>query len=72
MIEPKAGIFLGRMTARIRDELWLKALAGCKGGAVLQMWSATGEQGFQFRAHGDTSRKLREFEGLHLVEIPSE
>ena len=70
MIEPKAGIFLGRMTTRIRDELWKKVVAGCKAGACLQAWSAPGEQGFQFRTTGETSRRLRYFEGLALVEIP--
>ncbi|MFN9294983.1 MAG: type I-E CRISPR-associated endoribonuclease Cas2, partial [Planctomyces sp.] len=27
MLEPRAGIFRGSMTARIRDELWKKAVA---------------------------------------------
>ncbi len=70
MIEPKAGIFLGRMTARIRDKLWAKAVAGSQGGACLQAWTAPGEQGFVVRTHGDTSRKIMDFEGLDLVAIP--
>ena len=70
MIEPKAGIFLGRMTARLRDKLWEKAVAGSKDGACLQAWSSPGEQGFVVRTHGDTSRKIVELEGLHLVAIP--
>jgi CRISPR-associated protein Cas2 len=70
MIEPKAGIFLGRITARLRDKLWEKAVAGSKGGACLQAWSSPGEQGFVVRTHGDTSRKIMDFEGLSLVAIP--
>ena len=70
MIEPKAGIFLGRMTARIRDELWQKVVKGSKEGACLQMWKSPGEQGFQFRSHGEASRELVDFEGLHLVAVP--
>ena len=70
MIEPKTGIFLGRMTARIRDKLWEKAVAGSRDGACLQAWSSPGEQGFAFRTHGDTSRKMIDFEGLHLVAVP--
>ena len=69
MLEPKAGIFLGRMTARIRDELWKKAVAGCKEGGCFQAWSAPGEQGFQFRTHGDLSRQMIEIEGLSLVSL---
>ncbi len=70
MIEPKAGIFLGRITARLRDKLWEKAVAGSGSGACLQAWSSPGEQGFIVRSHGDTSRKIVDFEGLRLVSIP--
>ena len=69
MLEPKAGTFLGRMTARIRDELWKKAIAGCKDGGCFQAWSANNEQGFEFRTHGDLSRQMVEIDGLHLVSI---
>lgn len=58
MLEPKAGMFLGRMTARIRDELWKKAVAGSGDGGCFQAWSARNEQGFEFRTHGDLSRQM--------------
>lgn len=72
MIEPKAGIFLGHMTTRIRDELWAKAVTGRAAGACLQLWSVTSEQGFQWRSFGEGSRRIVDFEGLYLVEKPSE
>ena len=72
MIEAKSGIFLGRMIARLRDKLWAKAVAGSQGGACLQAWSSPGEQGFVVRTSGDTSRKVVDFEGLHLVVTPRE
>jgi CRISPR-associated protein Cas2 len=58
------------MTARLRDKLWEKAVAGSREGACLQAWSSPGEQGFVVRTHGDGSRKMVDFEGLHLVSIP--
>ena len=67
MIEPKAGIFLGKVNARIRDALWAKAVEKCQSGACLQIWSSRNEQGFEYRTHGDTSRQMVDFEGLHLV-----
>ena len=70
MIEPKTGIFLGRISARLRDKLWEKAVAGSRSGACLQAWNSPGEQGFAVRTHGDTSRKIVDLEGLHLVAIP--
>ena len=69
MLEPKAGIFLGRMTTRIREELWKKATTGCKSGAVFQAWKSSNEQGFAFRTHGDLSRQMVEIEGLSLVSL---
>ena len=72
MLEPKAGIFLGRTTARIRDELWQKVMKHCKDGACLQAWSSQGEQGFQIRTYGDTSRQIIELEGLQLVAVSTE
>ena len=71
MIEPKAWIFLGHLTARLRDKLWEKAVKGCKNGACLQAWNSPNEQGFVVRTWGDTSRRIAEMEGLHLVAIPS-
>ena len=70
MIEPKTGIFLGRMTARLRDKLWGKAVAGSQGGACLQAWATPGDQGFTVRTAGETSRKIVDLEGLYLVGIP--
>lgn len=72
MIEPKAGIFLGRMTARIRDELWKKAVAGRRSGACVQIWRSPTEQGFEFRTFGEPSRDFVEFEGLNLVSLARE
>ena len=69
MIEPQAGIFLGRMTARVRDELWKRAVNQCRGGACLQIWSAPTEQGFEFRACGQSTRRLVDMEGLYLVAL---
>ena len=74
MLEPKAGIFLGRMTARIRDELWKKATTGSKDGACFQAWSSPNEQGFAFRTHGDLSRQMIEIEaeqGQQLEKLAS-
>ena len=70
MIEPKAGIFLGHLTARLRDKLWEKAVNGCGEGGCLQAWNSPNEQGFVVRTWGDGSRRIVDFEGLHLVAIP--
>ncbi len=72
MMEPKAGIFLGHMTARIRDELWKKSICNQRCGACMQIWSYPTEQGYNWRSFGDPSRNIVDFEGLYLVEIPTD
>jgi CRISPR-associated protein Cas2 len=67
MIEPRAGVFVGKLSALVRDELWKMCLESRKGGGMIQIWTAANEQGFDARAHGDTSRQLMDHEGLLLV-----
>lgn len=79
MIEPRVGVFVGIMSALVRDKVWEKACATCdaerekdpknRGGAVMITRART-EQGFAVRIHGDPSRELVDFEGVTLVRIP--
>ncbi|MDY6916493.1 MAG: type I-E CRISPR-associated endoribonuclease Cas2e [Chloroflexota bacterium] len=68
MLEPSTGVFLGNPSARVRDELWAKAVKALRGrGAVMQVWSSNNPQGFSYRQSGPTDRVLVDFEGLSLV-----
>lgn len=70
LIEPRTGVFIGHVSAMVRDRLWEKCCANRRTGGVLQAWSMNSEQRFQMRLHGDTSRHLVEMEGLQLIQIP--
>jgi CRISPR-associated protein Cas2 len=70
LIEPRAGVFVGHVSARVRDKLWEKCCKNAKAGGLLQIWSTNTEQRFQMRHHGDTSRQIIELEGLQLIRIP--
>jgi CRISPR-associated protein Cas2 len=70
LIEPKAGVFVGRLPAIVRDMLWEKACRSARGGAAMMLYSSQNEQGFSVRAYGDTSRSLVDMEGIVLVNIP--
>ncbi len=72
LIEPKSGVFMGRVSARVRDRLWEKCNRRKRGGGVIQIWNSNTEQGYKIRMIGDTSRSLIEVEGLQLVKIPGE
>lgn len=68
LLEPRAGVFVGRVSAAVRDRLWEKAQA--RGGGCLMAYSSNCEQGFAIRSCGDTSRVIEDFDGLLLVRIP--
>jgi CRISPR-associated protein Cas2 len=70
MLEPKAGVFVGKLSAMVRERLWEKACEGIRDGAGTLFYSADNEQGFSIRYYGDTTKVIVDFEGLSLVQIP--
>lgn len=70
MIEPKTGVFLGRIPALVRDKLWDKVCESTKGGAGMLIHSTDTEQGFAVRLWGTTARTVVDMEGLLLAQIP--
>ena len=69
-LEPKAGVFVGRVSAMVRDRLWEKACGQAKEGGCLMIHTSATEQGFQMRSWGRTARSIEDFEGLFLVRMP--
>lgn len=67
MIEPQAGVFVGNLTARIRERLWLKVEREVSEGSAVLLYSARTEQGFAVLCHGDRRRMPMDFEGLTLI-----
>ncbi len=73
LIEPKSGLFVGNVSAMVRDKLWEKVTASVGRGKMsgaLMLYTAQTEQGFAVRSFGETGRELREYEGLTLVFVP--
>lgn len=69
-LEPKAGVFVGRVSAMVRDKLWEKARWQAGEGGCLMAYSSDNEQGFRIRSWGKTARSIQDFEGLFLVRVP--
>ena len=72
LIEVKSGVFVGHLSARVRDKLWEKCEKSKQAGGVVQIWSTNTEQHFKIRMVGDTSRMIVEEEGMQLIKIPGE
>lgn len=52
LMEVSAGVFVGRVSARVRDELWDITRDGLEGGTAIMVISARNEQGFEIRNAG--------------------
>ena len=68
MIEPKSGIFVGKISALVRDKLWDKTCKNIKKGGCILIFSTNNEQGYGVRTFGDTTRKVINYDGLNLVK----
>jgi CRISPR-associated protein Cas2 len=68
LMEPQAGVFIGRISALVRDKLWEKCLRTLRSeqGALL-IYSSRTEQGFTVRSAGSPKRDVIDIEGLWLV-----
>lgn len=67
LLEPQAGVFVGRVSAMVRDQLWELTCKRVREGGAFLVCSADGEQGFAIRSCGPTRRKVEDFEGLLLI-----
>jgi CRISPR-associated protein Cas2 len=71
LLEPKTGVFVGHVSARVRDKLWDKCCQAKQIGGVTQIWTTNNEQRFKMRMCGETQREVVDFDGLQLVRIPT-
>ncbi len=71
MFEISTGVFVGRLTARVRDELWERVVCYCGDGRATMVYSASNEQRMQFRVF-NTDLIPTDFDGLWLMVKPSD
>ncbi len=72
LLEVRAGVFVGTVSARVRDKLWELTRLRIRRGAALLVHRAKNEQGFVVATHGDPSRSIIDMDGLQLVRRPLE
>jgi CRISPR-associated protein Cas2 len=68
LVEVKSGVYVGQVSARVRDKLWEQCLANKRTGGVFQAWSTNTEQGFHMRMEGMPERWVVDWEGMELVQ----
>jgi len=72
LVEPFPGVFVGHVSARVRDKLWQKCRDHKKVSGVVQIWNTNSEQRYRMRGHGTIRREIIEVDGLQLVRIPDD
>lgn len=72
LLEPFPGVFVGHVSARVRDKLWEKCIRNKKVNGVVQIWSSNNEQRFKMRGHGTVRREILDIDGVQLIRIPDE
>lgn len=68
-IEVVPGIFVGTVSARVRDELWNTTSATVGNGAAVLIHPDDNEQGFALRTAGTRRREPIDFDGLTLIRM---
>lgn len=69
MLELRPGVFVGNISALVREKLWEMICQKLKGGAATLLHSTASEQGYKIRTFGDTNRKVKNFDGLQLIVV---
>ncbi len=69
MLELKAGVFVGKVSAMVRERLWERVCTNMKGGAGILIYSSDAEQSFTMRFWGAPDRTIVDFDGLSLIQI---
>lgn len=69
LLEPKAGVMVGKVSALVREKLWQMVLENHRdpNGAVM-IYSTNTEQGFDIKIMGDPVRTVEDFDGILLIK----
>ena len=69
LVEVRAGVYVGKLSRRVREMLWEQVKAGIEDGNAVIVWSTNTESGFDFDTVGKNRRIPIELDGLKLVSF---
>ncbi|MBQ0213333.1 type I-E CRISPR-associated endoribonuclease Cas2 [Proteus vulgaris] len=67
LLEVRAGVYIGNVSARIREMIWQQVNTLAEDGNVVMAWGTNTESGFDFQTYGENRREPIDFDGLRLV-----
>ncbi len=71
LMEISVGVFVGSVSARVRDHLWVRTVDMVKTGRAIMIFKADNEQGLAFQVHRHEWEPV-DVEGLTLMLRPAE
>lgn len=69
LLEIRAGVYVGRVSRRVRDTIWYHVKCGTGEGNAVMVWKTNTESGFDFDTWGKNRRMPIELDGLKLVSF---
>ena len=67
LVEVKSGVYVGNVSALVRDRLWEKCSSSVVEQTVFQAWPTNNEQGYCMRIAGFPRRLITDWEGMQLI-----
>ena len=73
LLEVRAGVYVGRVSRRVREMVWEQIEIGIEEGNAVMVWTTNTESGFDFMTMGKNRRIPKEMDGIKLVSfLPEE
>ena len=69
LLEVRAGVYVGKVSRRVREVIWEQIEKGIEGGNAVMAWSTNTESGFDFMTFGPNRRIPVEMDGIKLVSF---
>jgi CRISPR-associated protein Cas2 len=70
LLEIAPGVFVGKITARVRERMWERVTDMAKTGRAIMVHSANNEQGLAFKVHNHDWIPV-DHEGINLILRPT-
>lgn len=68
LLETKPGVFVGNVSAMVRERLWAKVNDDPGKSGALLLYSSDTEQGFRIEMCGDPKRSVIDLDGIQLIK----
>ena len=69
LVEIAAGVYVGNVSARIREDMWKTAISySGRQGKVIMVYKSNTVQGYEIKMHNHGRRKLEDMDGLQIIK----